>query len=359
MPVCKLLFKIKLSFLAQFAHEIPFFRGTQPPKTKEKLVKRNKTRRTQSKNKDNSLTVIGINCNGLSGKRDSMTANIELIEPSAFLIQETKFMKKGLFKVKDYEIFESIRPTGGGSILTGVHSNLSPVMIRDGAKDDVEILVVEGDIENNKCRFINGYGPQESAEVDRRIKFFAFLEEEVIKAKLQGSKICIEMNANAKLGGEIIKNDPHTLSPNGELLLGLVIRNNLVICNATELCEGLITRKRSTVNGTEKNVIDYLIVCEEMFILMFKMTVDEAKKFSVQSYSNSGNISKGTKTDHNMIIGKFHLKVQQKVTQSRREIFKYDDVEGQKQFKELTSHNILSKCFGKGDIVKESEKWLK
>ena len=85
-----------------------------------------------------------------------MTANIELIEPSAFLIQETKFMKKGLFKVKDYEIFESIRPTGGGSILTGVHSNLSPVMIRDGANDDVEILVVEGDIENNKCRFING-----------------------------------------------------------------------------------------------------------------------------------------------------------------------------------------------------------
>ena len=60
-----------------------------------------------------------------------------------------------------------------------------------------------------------------------------------------------------------------------------------------------------------------------------------------------------------MIIGKFNIKVQQKVPQSRQEIFKYDDVEGQKRFKELTSQNILSKCFGEVDIVKDSEKWLK
>ena len=155
MSLCKLLFQIQLSFLAQSANEISFFRGNQSTKTKEKLVNRNKTRRTQIKNKDNCLTVIGINCNGLRGKSDSMTANIELIEPSAFLIQETKFMKKGSFKVKDYEIFESIRPTGGGSILTGVHCSLSPVMISDGANEDVEIFVVEGDIGKKKCRFMD------------------------------------------------------------------------------------------------------------------------------------------------------------------------------------------------------------
>ena len=58
-----------------------------------------------------------------------MTANLELLKPSIFFIQETKFMKKGLFKAKDYEIFENIRPSGGGSILTGVHQNLSPILI--------------------------------------------------------------------------------------------------------------------------------------------------------------------------------------------------------------------------------------
>ena len=149
-------------------------------------MKRTKTRRTQKRNKDQSLTIIGINCNGLSGKRDSLMANIEILKPSVFCVQETTFMKRGLFRVKDYEIFESIRPTGGGSILTGVHCNLDPVLISDGAHDDIEVLVVEGNLENRKCRFINGYGPQEAADLDKRINFFAHIEEEVLKAKFEG-----------------------------------------------------------------------------------------------------------------------------------------------------------------------------
>ena len=118
-----------------------------------------------------------MNCNGLSGKRNSLTANIEILKPTAFFVRETKFMKKGLFKLKEFEIFETIGPTGCGSILTGIHCCLNPVLISDGANENIEILVVEGELNEKKCRFINGYGPQESADVDRRINFFARLEE--------------------------------------------------------------------------------------------------------------------------------------------------------------------------------------
>ena len=169
------------------------------------MVKQTKTRRTIKKNNENCLTVIGINCNGLSGKRDSLVANIELLKPLVFLVQESKFMKKGLFKVNDFEIFESIRPTGGGSVLTGIHNKLNPVMVSDGCNEDVEILVVEGDLGDRKFRFINGYGPQEAADINKRVKFFAILEEEVIKAKLQGTLVCIEMDANAKVGPMLLK----------------------------------------------------------------------------------------------------------------------------------------------------------
>ena len=200
-------------------------------------MKRTKTRRTQKRNKDQSLTIIGINCNGLSGKRDSLTANIEILKPSVFCVQETKFMKRGLFRVKDYEIFESIRPTGGGSILTGVHCNLDPVLISDGAHDDIEVLVVEGNLENRKCRFINGYGPQEAADLDKRINFFARIEEEVLKAKFEGAYVCIELDANAKLGCDIIENDPNEKSANGDLLLGIIVRNNLIVCNSSSICK--------------------------------------------------------------------------------------------------------------------------
>merc|ERR1712096_56141 len=125
------------------------------------------------------------------------------------------------------------------------------------------------------------------------------------------------------------------------------------------LCKGLLTRTRTTVCGSEKSVIDFIIVCEELFCYMTEMKVDDEKKYPIESYSRNGNSVKITQTDHNMLIEKFNLKVSQKVIKSRREIFKYDDAEGQKRFKELTSQNILSKCFEEKNILKASEKWLK
>ena len=124
-------------------------------------------------------------------------------------MQETKVSRKGQLKVENYEIFEIIRsncPTGG-SILTGVHKNLYPVFIC-GGEDGIEILVVQAHIGNFECRFINGYGPQEYQNIEDRIKFFARLEQEVINAKLFDNLICIEMDANAKLGPELIKKSP-------------------------------------------------------------------------------------------------------------------------------------------------------
>ena len=141
------------------------------------MVKKKHTRRTQNNKRNKSLTIFGINCNGLSGKRESLAANIEILKPLVFFIQETKFMKKGLFKHNNFEIFECIRKSGGGSILTGIDRSLNPILISDGSDDDTEILVVEGEIGNKKCRFINGYGPQECADVDKRVKFFANLKK--------------------------------------------------------------------------------------------------------------------------------------------------------------------------------------
>ena len=102
------------------------------------MVKRKHTRRKQINNRNKSLNIIEINCNGLSGKRESLTANIEILKPLVFFIQETKFMKKGLFKHTNFEIFECIRNSGGGPILTGIDASLNPLLIYDGADDGIE-----------------------------------------------------------------------------------------------------------------------------------------------------------------------------------------------------------------------------
>ena len=171
--------------------------------------------------------------------------------------------------------------------------------------------------------------------------------------------ICIELDANAKLGHDIIENDPHEKSPNGVLFQGVIERNDLIVGNATQLCHGLITRTRTTVVGVEKSVIDYLVVCEELFSHMIEMTVDENNKYPIECHRKYGGKIKVTKTDHNMLAGTFGLKTLKDVKEIRREVFKYDDEEGMKKFREMTSKDVLSNCFDEIDVTKAANKWLK
>jgi hypothetical protein len=116
---------------------------------------------------------------------------------------------------------------------------------------------------------------QENAKIEDKIFVYSRLDQEVKNAQMFECFVCIEMDANAKVGWDIIEGDPHPTSQNGELLLDFVRRNNLVICNASDLCEGKITRKRVMINGTEESIIDYIIVCHEMFMFFMPMKIDE------------------------------------------------------------------------------------
>ena len=150
--------------------------------------------------------------------------------------------------------------------MTGVHKNLIPVLI-SGGEDNLEILVVQAKIGSHDCRFINGYGPQEYQSMEDRISFYARLEQEVVNAKLFDNLICIEMDANAKLGKECIAKDPHPRSSSGELLYECCESYTLIICNMTDVCQGTITRQRKTINSLEESILDYFIVCQEMFLI--------------------------------------------------------------------------------------------
>ena len=101
-----------------------------------KIRKKNKA---TNKLKDKVLTIFGTNANGILGKKDSLISNIHQLQPAVFFIQESKVSRKGQLKIENYEIFEVVRPNcpSGGSILTGVHKNLSLVFISGGEDDTV------------------------------------------------------------------------------------------------------------------------------------------------------------------------------------------------------------------------------
>ena len=109
-------------------------------------------------------------------------------------------------------------------------------------------------------RIINGYGPQEHEDTSSILRYWQELEAEVINAKDCNRDIIIQMDANAKLGSDIIKGDPHKMSNNGKLLYDLVERQDLVIVNALDICKGSITRERAFEDKSEKSILDCIIV---------------------------------------------------------------------------------------------------
>ena len=200
----------------------------------------------------------GCNAAGILNKLESLKRNVKLFNPGAIFIQESKTKRRSKVKLKNYIIFEKIRKNrGGGGLLTGVHKNLDPVSVGDDTDD--EILVVEAKLLNKKVRLINAYGPQETANEDDKNSFFGKLDEEIKKAKLSGSLICLELDANSKLGPQLIPGDPHQQSRNGKYLENVITENELIVVNGQELCTGKITRSRKTVNRTEESILDYFM----------------------------------------------------------------------------------------------------
>ena len=109
--------------------------------------------------------------------------------------------------------------------------------------------------------------------------------------------------------------------------------------NATDLCEGVITRERIARGRMEKAVLDFFVVCKAILHLIKNMSIDTDKKLT--------NFSKKkiVESDHIPLILNLNIKPPQK-SSSRMEIFNYKNTESLAAFKEETSKSTkLSDCF--------------
>ena len=230
--------------------------------------------------------------------------------------------------------------------MLGIHQSLDPVLIEE-YDETFELIVAEIKVANREVRTITGFGPQEGWKDCDKMPFFVALEEEISKAQLAGKSIIIELDANSKLGDKYVVGDPHKISPNGQLLKGIIERHALHVANGvTTKSSGVITRCRSTVKSTEESVIDYVIIGDDMLTLLVSIHVDDERKSVLTNITTKNGRTVRKESDHNSIITKFGMQWNSDSINERIEIFNFKDPQGMAKFKAMTSNNtILSSIF--------------
>ena len=68
-----------------------------------------------------------------------------------------------------------------------------------------------------------------------------------------------------------LETTPNEETKNGRILVEMAERQEMTIANTVDKCIGTITRERVAMNNTEKAVLDYILICEQM-------TIDEKLK---------------------------------------------------------------------------------
>ena len=225
------------------------------------------------------MCIVSANAAQLKSKLRSFNKSIlDYSNAGVFTIQESHYSTKGKIQIENFEIFEAIRSKSKGGTMIGAHKSLKPCLIQEYS-DQFELIVVEIKISNKEIRLISGYGPQECwAECDR-MPFFLALEQEIVKAEIEGKSIMIEMDANSKLGPKLIPGDMHEQSENGRVLADIIERHGLIIGNAMEKCEGLVTRKRVTRSGVEESIIDFVIISNDLNDDIESIKIDDKREF--------------------------------------------------------------------------------
>ena len=143
------------------------------------------------------------------------------------------------------------------------------------------------------------------------------------------------------------------MSNNGKIMLDIIERQNLEVANASDVCNGTITRERVAGGKTETSIIDFIIICERMRKYLKEMKIDDKREFILSRYLKTKHNQKLITSDHNVLIGKFSIRFDRKPRRIRQEFFQFKCEEGNKIFKEETSSNThLSSCFSDPDDFK-------
>ena len=326
-----------------------------------KKVKRKRAHK-RALNKKIECKIYGINSAGIKSKKKSFETILKTIKPTIWMVQETKLRANETISCEGLENFQvyylNRQNLQGGGVALGVTKELKSTLVNEG-NDETEVISVKVFFKDISVRVLTAYGPQENASREKKDKFWEFLEKEVIDSELENEGLVIQMDGNLHGGQDILIKDPNTQNQNGKLFNEFLKRNpTLIVVNALDICEGLVTRKRKLESRTEIAVLDFFIINEKLRPLVTKMKIDENKEFGLVNIAQVKKNKRIIETDHNALILDLDLKVINNKAK-REEIYNLKNKACQEAFYEETEKNKeLLNCF-ENDLPfeKQCQKW--
>ena len=150
------------------------------------------------------------------------------------------------------------------------------------------------------------------------------------------------------------------MSANGKIMSDMLAQQNLIVVNASDKCYGVITRFRKTARRTEESVLDYFIVCQELYQNIVKMVIDEQRQYVLSRFYKYKHKTSTVESDHNIMVLYLNFKWNQKICVERKEIYNLRNSQCQQLFQENTSKNPkLVQILKNQDIARAGAKWIK
>ena len=118
-----------------------------------------------------SIILTGFNPNGFKSKLTTIKKLIRDTCSAVITMQETKCNQAGHIKLDGYFTYELTRSNkDGGGVAISALKNLQPAFVSDGG-DNAEAVTIDIHVRNMTISITSAYGPQESAEMDKKYKF--------------------------------------------------------------------------------------------------------------------------------------------------------------------------------------------
>ena len=186
----------------KIAHK-QILRKKNNPQVRKRGMKRNKNLKSKI------LKVFGINAAGIKSKMDSFNEVLSVLKPQIWMVEETKLKPHENIRcgnLSDFQVFYlSRQESQGGGLALGVNKMFEST----SGDDETEVLSVLVIVGNIPIRIIVGYGVQENASKEKKVKFWDFIEKEVNQAASEEQGVIIQMDGNLHACEKLIKDDPN------------------------------------------------------------------------------------------------------------------------------------------------------